>query len=147
MNKKFLLATAVTLLLGTTSVMADNHHRDDGPRKPHKEVVHKSDKKDKVARDNRHFDAKKKHHAPKPKPVVHKVPKHKPVAHVRHNPSKPMLKPACAPCGRHGKSCNNSHCCYRNHCHHSRPLPPARPIKKQVRITPPFSPIQVTVRI
>lgn len=148
MNKKFLLATLVTLLLGTTSVMADNHRHNDGPQKPKKEVVQKQNKKDKYSKNDRHFDAKGKHQAPKHKPVVHKAPKGKPVAHMHHRPHhKPDHKPACRPDGRHGKSCHychKSHCNHRGHC---RPVAPRRPIKNHVRITPPFSPIQVTVRI
>lgn len=147
MNKKFLLATAVTLLLGTTTVMADNHRHHDGPQRHKKEAVHKSSKSDKVARSNRHFDSKNKHHAPKPKPVVNHAHKPKPAVHVHHRHPKPMPKPACAPYGRHGKSC---HYCHSSRCYHSshcRPLPPRRPVKNHVRVTPPFSPIQVTVRI
>lgn len=148
MNKKFLLATLVTLLVGTTSVMADNHRHNDGPQKPKKEVVQKQNKKDKYSKNDRHFDAKGKHQAPKHKPVVHKAPKGKPVAHMQHRPHhKPDHKPACRPDGRHGKSCHychKSHCNHRGHC---RPVAPRRPIKNHVRITPPFSPIQVTVRI
>lgn len=148
MNKKFLLATLVTLLVGTTSVMADNHRHNDGPQKPKKEVVQKQNKKDKYSKNDRHFDAKGKYQAPKHKPVVHKAPKGKPVAHMHHRPHhKPDHKPACRPDGRHGKSCHychKSHCNHRGHC---RPVAPRRPIKSHVRITPPFSPIQVTVRI
>lgn len=148
MNKKFLLATLVTLLVGTTSVMADNHRHNDGPQKPKKEVVQKQNKKDKYSKNDRHFDAKGKHQAPKNKPVVHKAPKGKPVAHMHHRPHhNPNHKPACRPGGRHGKSCHychKSHCNHRGHC---RPVAPRRPIKNHVRITPPFSPIQVTVRI
>lgn len=152
MNKKLFLVSVVTLLLGTTSVMADNHKHHDGPQKPKKEVVQKQNKKDykkdKYSKNDRHFDTKGKHQAPKHKPVVHKAPKGKPVAHMHHKPNhKPGPKPACRPDGRHGKSCHychKSHCNHRGHC---RPVAPRRPIKNHVRITPPFSPIQVTVRI
>jgi hypothetical protein len=62
MNKKLFLVSVVTLLLGTTSVMADNHKHHDGPQKPKKEVVQKQnkkdDKKDKHSKNDRHFDTK-----------------------------------------------------------------------------------------
>lgn len=98
MNKKLFLVSVVTLLLGTTSVMADNHKHHDGPQKPKKEVVQKQNKKD-----------NKK--------------------------------------DKHGKSCHHCHKSHCNHRGHCRPVAPRRPIKNHVRITPPFSPIQVTVRI
>lgn len=148
MNKKFLLVSIVTLLLGTTSVMADNHKHQDGPRQPKKEVVHKKDKKDKDRKSDRHFDSKGKHQPAKP--VVHKAPKKShPVAHRPHHKPhhKPNHKPACRPDGRHGKDC---HHCHKSHCHngsHCRPVAPRRPVVKHIRVTPPFSPFQVTVRI
>lgn len=148
MNKKFLVASVVALLLGTSSVMADNHRHNDGPQKPKKEVVHKQDKhkKDKVSKNDRHFDAMSKHKAPKP--VAKKAPvKPKPVAHAHRPHHRPEPKPVCRPDGRHGKSCHYCHSGHRRHCSHCRPVPPRRPVVKQVRITPPFSPIQVTVRI
>lgn len=156
MNKKFLLVSVVTLLLGTSSVWADNHKMNDGPQKPKKEVVQKNDKKDKVNKNDRHFDSKTKpqpakpqvkKEPAKPQPVAHKAPANpKPTAHVHHKPHhKPAPKPACGPDGRHGKSCHHCHCGNPHHGDHCKPLPP-RPVK-QVRVTPPFSPIQVTVRI
>lgn len=151
MNKKLFLVSVVTLLLGTTSVMADNHKHHDGPQKPKKEVVQKQNKKDN--KNDRHFGSKAKHNAPKPqaakpacKPnvVAHKAPaKHKPAPKMHH----PMPKPGCGPDGRHGKSCHHCHKSHCNHRGHGRPVAPSRPIKNHVRITPPFSPIQVTVRI
>ena len=150
MNKKFLLATLVTLVLGTTGVMAENHRRDDGHQKPQKEVVHKQnkkDKKDKYSKNDRHFDSKDKHHAAKHKPVAHKAPKGKPAAHVHHKSHhKPSHHPVCCKDGRHGKShyCSRCHHRHNGYCGH---VPVGRPVKNHVRITPPFSPIQVTVRI
>lgn len=155
MNKKILLVSVVTLLLGTTTVMADNHRHNDGPQKPKKEVVHKDPKKDnkkeikkdKVSKNHRP-DAHKAKPAPKPapRPVAHKAPaKPKPVAHAHRPHHKPNHKPACRPDGRHGKDCHHCHSGHHHNGCHCRPLPP-RPVK-QVRITPPFSPIQVTVRI
>lgn len=150
MNKKILLVSVVTLLLGTTSVMADNHRHNDGPQGPKKEVVHKDhkkdNKKDKVSKNDRHFDAKGKHHAPKP--VAKKAPKKpQPVAHAHRPHHKPDHKPACRPDGRHGKDCYKHHKGHHHHCGHCRPVPPRRPVAKRVLITPPFSPIQVMVRI
>jgi outer membrane biosynthesis protein TonB len=152
MNKKFLLVSVVTLLLGTTNVWADNHKMNDGPQKPKKEMVQKNNKKDnkkdKVSNNHRpDAHTAKPASKPAPKPVAHKAPaKPKPVAHVSHKPHhKPAPKPACCPDGRHGKSCHHCHSGHHHNGCHCRPLPP-RPVK-QVRITPPFSPIQVTVRI
>ncbi len=135
MNKKFLLVSVVTLLLGTTTVMADNHRDNHGPQKPQKEMVQK----------NKPQAPKPQAAKPAPKPVVHKAPaKHKPTAHAPR-PHRPEPKPACPPSGRCHKP-SPCHCHGSHHCHsHCRPLPP-RPVK-QVRVTPPFSPIQVTVRI
>lgn len=154
MNKKFFIVSVVTLLLGTTSVMADNHRGNDGPQKPKKEVVQKNKKDNK---NDRHLDSKAKHNAPKPqaakpapKPqvVAHKAPaKHKPAPNMHHPKPKPMPKPGCGPDVRHGKSCHYCHRCHHHHVGHCRPVAPRRPIKNHVRITPPFSPIQVTVRI
>ena len=150
MNKKFFIVSVVTLLLGTTSVMADNHRDNDGLQKPKKEVVqkqNKKDKKDKYSKNDRHFDSKDKHHAAKHKPVAHKAPKGKPVAHVHHKSHhKPSHHPVCCKDGRHGKShyCSRCHHRHNGYCGH---VPVGRPVKKHVRITPPFSPIQVTVRI
>jgi hypothetical protein len=150
MNKKLFLVSVVTLLLGTTSVMADNHKHHDGPQKPKKEVVQKQnkkdDKKDKHSKNDRHYDSKGKHNMPKAiaKNVINK---HKPVAHAHKSHHKPNHKPACRPDGRHGKSCHHCHKSHCNHRGHGRPVAPCRPIKNHVRITPPFSPIQVTVRI
>lgn len=156
MNKKFLFVSVFALLLGTTSVMADNHRDNDGP-KHKKEVVQKNNKKDnkknnkkdKVGKNDRHFNSKAKPaHKPAPKPVAHKAPaKHKPAVHPHKPHHKPDCKPVCRPDGRHSKSCFN---CHKGHCHHGshcRPVAPCHSVKKHVRITPPFSPIQVTVRI
>ena len=60
MNKKILLVSVVTLLLGTTTVMADNHRHNDGPQKPKKEVVHKDPKKDNK-KDNKKDKVSKNH--------------------------------------------------------------------------------------
>jgi hypothetical protein len=151
MNKKFLFASVVALLLGTTSVMADNHKHGDGPQKPKKEVVHKNDKKDnkkndKYSKNDRHFDSKDKHKAPK-HDVKKQPANHKPVAHAHKPHHKPDHKPACRPDGRHGKNCHHchkSHCNHRGHCKHPASC---RPLKKMVRVTPPFSPVQVMVRL
>lgn len=131
MNKKFFIVSVVTLLLGTTSVMADNHRGSDGPQKPKKEVVQKN-----------------KPQAPKPQMVAHKAPaKHKHAPKMHHPKPKPMPRPGCGPDGRHAKDCHKCHSCHgHHHSGHCKPMPP-RPVKNQVHITPPFSPIQVTVRI
>ena len=39
MNKKFFIVSVFALLLGTTTVMADNHKFNDGPKKTQKEVA------------------------------------------------------------------------------------------------------------
>ena len=155
MNMKFFIVSVVTLLLGTTSVMADNHKHHDGPQKPKKEVVQKQNKKDnkkdKHSKNDRHYDSKAKHNAPKPqaakpacKPnvVAHKAPaKHKPAPHM-HQP-----KPGCGPDGRHAKDCHKCHSCHgHHHSGHCKPMPP-RPVKNHVRVVPPIAPFQVTVRI
>ena len=145
MNKKFFIVSVVTLLLGTTSVMADNHRDFDGPQKPKKEVVQRHKPQAHKPQAPKPQAAKP---APKPQVVAHKAPaKHKPAPNMHHPKPKPMPKPGSGPNGRHGKSCHYCHSCHHHHVGHCRPVAPRRPIKNHVRITPPFSPIQVTVRI
>ena len=151
MNKKFFIVSVLTLLLGTTSVMADNHRDLDGPQKPKKEVVQKNskDKKaDKVKHQAPKPQVKPQAHKPqpaKPQVVAHKAPaKHKPAPKM-HQP-KPMPAPACGPDGRHGKCCHNCNGSYHHHRGHCKPLPPC-PVRNHVRVVPSIAPFQVTVRI
>ena len=146
MNKKFFIVSVFALLLGTTTVMADNHKFNDGPKKPQKEVVKKPAKNDKMSKPGKNDFHAKPAPKPAPKPVAHKAPaKPKPTAHAPR-PHRPEPKPACPPSGRCHKPSPCSHCHGSHHHHrgHCRPLPPSRPIGK---IVPPPVPFQVVVHI
>lgn len=144
MNKKFFIVSVLTLLLGTTSVMADNHRDLDGPQKPKKEVVQKN--KPQAPKPQVKPQAHKPQPA-KPQVVAHKAPaKHKPAPNMHHPKPKPMPKPGCGPDGRHAKCCHNCHSSYHHYRGHCKPLPPC-PVRNHVRVVPSIAPFQVTVRI
>lgn len=147
MNKKFFIVSVFALMLGTTTVMADNHKFNDGPKKPQKEVVNKPAKNDKMSKPGKQHAQAKPAAKPAPKPVAQKAPaKPKPVAHAPR-PHRPEPKPACPPSGRcHKPSPCHCHGSYHHHRGHCKPLPPC-PVRNHVRVVPPIAPFQVTVRI